>query len=338
MSRIWLAGTSALALVTVCAALARAEDISAKKILIKDNATDTTKRQVLVLSGDVGVQLIEADDPGMNGAAIHVYSTTDDFCANLPAGADWQNTGTLLKYKNATTKNSARIGDGKLLVKIKSGVTYSLADNGTQGDVNVQVQFGSGTRYCMRCSGNTKNDAKKFLGKNCVAAPCDAEPSPCLPSATTTSTSTSTSTSSTCPTPTTNTVKGSLVKTLGHFTYNLTPGVPGADSACNTNFAGTHACTLANLMAAPASDLTCLKDTTNMTVTSFWAIDPTNPNDLQQCVDDALNGSNQRWEYGTAHTPSRGELMTLDPATGALGTVQMSQQCNGSLNWVACCQ
>jgi len=337
MSRFWLAGTSALALVTVCVAFARAEDISAKKILIKDN-TDPTKRQVLVLSGDVGVQLIEADDPGVNGAAIHVYSTTDDFCANLPAGADWQNTGTLLKYKNATTKNSARIGDGKLLVKIKSGVTYSLADNGTQGDVNVQVQFGSGTRYCMRCSGNTKNDAKKFLGKNCVAAPCDAEPSPCLPSATTTSTSTSTSTSSTCPTPTTNTVKGSLVKTLGHFTYNLTPGVPGADSACNTNFAGTHACTLANLMAAPASDLTCLKDTTNMTVTSFWAIDPTNPNDLQQCVDDAFMGTNQRWEYGTAHTASRGELMTLDSTTGTLGTVQMSQQCNGSLNWVACCQ
>src|SRR6266404_1442983 len=87
MSRIWQAGTSALALVIVCAALARAADISAKKILIKDN-TDTTKRQVLVLSGDVGVQLIQADDPGMNGAAIHVYSTTDDFCASLPAGAD----------------------------------------------------------------------------------------------------------------------------------------------------------------------------------------------------------------------------------------------------------
>src|SRR5438445_300123 len=146
MSRIWLAGTSALALVTVCAALARAEDMSAK--------------------------------------------------------------------------NSARIGDGKLLVKIKSGVTYSLADNGTQGNVNVQVQFGNGTRYCMRCSGNTKNDASKFLGKDCVAAPCDAEPTPCIPSATTTSTSTSTSTSTTCPTPTGTVVKASLVKTLGHFTYN----------------------------------------------------------------------------------------------------------------------
>src|SRR6266705_5264619 len=128
MSRFWLAGTSALALVIVCAALARAADISAKKILIKDN-TDATKRQVLVLSGDVGVQLIQADDPGTNGAAIHVYSTTDDFCVNLPAGADWENTGSLLKYKNTTTKNSARIGDGKLLVKIKSGVTYSLADS-----------------------------------------------------------------------------------------------------------------------------------------------------------------------------------------------------------------
>ncbi len=192
MSNIRVVGISALAFVTVCAAAARAEDISAKKVSIKNNA-NPAKRQVQLKSIDADVQLSEADDPGANGASIHVYSATDDFCMVLPSGSDWQSTSSLWKYKNKATKNSAQIGDGKLAVKLKSGVTYTLADNGTQGNVNAQVQFGTaGTRYCMRCGGNTKDDAGKFIGKSCAATPCDVEPSTCDPSSTTTTTTTTT--------------------------------------------------------------------------------------------------------------------------------------------------
>ncbi len=341
MSKTWLATISTIALMTVSPAVAHAKDISAKKVSIKDNA-NPAKRQVAVQSTDAGVLLTEADDPGANGASLHVYSATDDFCAILPAGPSWKHTSSQWKYANKATKSAAHVGDGKLAFKIKSGVTYTLADNGTQGTVNVQVQFGSGTRYCMRCSAAKKDTAKKFLAKGCAAAACDPEPSVCNPSSTTT-TPTSTTTSSTsgtpCGTPTGQVLKGSLTATVGRFNYNLTLGLPGADAACNMHFPGTHACTYSNLQAAAAAcDLVGLKDTSNATVTSFWAIDSTAPA-LSQCVDDAMSGSNQNWEYGTAHTPSRGERVTLNNATGALGALETGVQCNiAGTNWVGCCQ
>src|SRR5438034_5193668 len=87
----------------------------------------------------------------------------------------------------------------------------------------------------------------------------------------TTTTTSTTTTSTTCPPPTGTVVKGSLTSTLGRFNYNAMLGLPGANSACNTNFPGSHACTLTELQGAPASDLACLKDTANNTVTSLWA-------------------------------------------------------------------
>src|SRR5437762_12975217 len=161
MSRIWVA----VAVVCVAAypAVSVAADISAKKISIKDNA-DPAKRQLQAASKDAGVQLSQADNPATNGAALHAYSATDDFCAVLPAGANWKSKNSVWKFSDKATKTSAQIGDGKLSVKMKSGVTYSLADNGTQGTVNVIVQFGTGTRYCMRCSAPKKDTAKKYLG------------------------------------------------------------------------------------------------------------------------------------------------------------------------------
>jgi hypothetical protein len=337
MWKIGLATTSALALVVAGAALVRADDISAKKLSIKDNA-NPAKRQIQVLSSDGGVTLSGADDPGTNGAAIHVYSATDDFCAILPAGAGWQHKNSGWKYKNKATKASAQVGDGKLSVKLKSGITYTLADNGTQGPVNVQVQFGTGTRYCMKCVTAKKNTAKKYQAKACAPASCDSEPSVCAAGSTTstTVTGTSTTTSSCSPGPGT-VLKGSLTATPGRFNYNLTLGLPGANAACNTNFPGTHACTHAELQNAQAAgDLTCLKDIGANTVTSFWAIDNSQP-PLQQCQDDVSSFKN--WEYATAHTSSRGQKVALNNATGVLGSRQSGLQCNTSGNsWVGCCQ
>ena len=91
MSKTWLATISAIALMTISPAFAHAKDISAKKVSIKDNA-NPAKRQVAVQSSDAGVLLTEADDPGTNGASLHVYSATDDFCAILAPGPDWKGT------------------------------------------------------------------------------------------------------------------------------------------------------------------------------------------------------------------------------------------------------
>src|SRR5690349_21217197 len=135
MSKVRLAAVSALAVVAACVSLARAADISAKKVYIKDS-TDPAKRQVAVQSADPGVTLAGADDPGTNGAALHLWSATDDFCAILPGGLNWKMKPTSWQYKNSTTKNAAQVKNGKLSFKIKSGVTYTLMDNGTQGTVN----------------------------------------------------------------------------------------------------------------------------------------------------------------------------------------------------------
>ncbi len=143
-------------------------------------------------------------------------------------------------------------------------------------------------------------------------------------------------------------LKGSLTQTFGRFNYNLTLGLPGANNACNTNFPGTHACTYAELQSAEANgDLDGLTDTASQTVTGFWAIDPAADPLTRQCHDDVtfpcpggICPPNHNWEYGTAHTPSRGQRVPLNNGTGALGSLIVNLQCNGVANksWVGCCQ
>jgi hypothetical protein len=154
----------------------------------------------------------------------------------------------------------------------------------------------------------------------------------------TTSTSTSTTTTSTLHVGVV--LLGALTATPGRFNYNATVGLPGANAACNSSFPGTHACTYAELQTAEGDgDLVGLKDVSNTTVNSFWAIDGSAP-PLQQCNDDApIIGSGLNWEYATAHTASRGNKVALTNGTGTLGALQVSVQCNlsGTSN-VGCCQ
>lgn len=311
------------------ASVAHAEDISAKKVQIKDNA-DTTKRQFQVSSGDIGVAYEEADLPGTRGAWVHIYSATDDQCIHLPGGPEWSDNGKVWKYKGAT-RNQAQIANGKLSVKLKSGVTLSLADNAAQGAVNVQVQFGDvGTRYCMKCSSPSKDDAKMFSAMNCAAGACDAEPTDCPAVGPTTTTTTIPTTTTTTLAPT-GIVRGALPTTTGRFNYNLVLGVPGADAACNTNFASTHACTYAELQSAVGDgSMAGLKDTGNNTVTALWAIDPLR-SAFDQCTVSVA------WDYQTAHTGHKADVVTLNNVTGTLNALQTAQAC-GLTRSVACCR
>lgn len=320
---------SAAMLATAFAGVARAENISATKVSIKDNA-DVAKRQFQAISGDAGIAYTDADSPGTKGAWIHIYSATDDQCVQLPAGSEWSDSGKAWKYKGAT-KNQAQVADGKLLLKLKSGVTISLADNGSQGAVNVQAVFGdAGSRFCMKCSSPTKDDAKGFSAMNCAAAACDAEPSACPPVAPPTTTTLPPPTTTTVP-PTPGVVRGALVPTNGRFNYNLVLGVPGANAACNTSFAGTHACTYAELQSAVGDgSMAGLKDTANNAVTSFWAIDP-----LRSAFDQCT--TSVAWDYQTAHTGHKADVVTLNNVTGTLNALQTSQPC-GLTHSVGCCQ
>jgi hypothetical protein len=318
-------GFAALAFVLLAGSArdAFADDLVTKKMLLKDN-TNAAKRQIQVLSTDPLVTYAGADSPGTKGASIHVYSGTDAYCLQLVAGAEWTDNGKFWKYKNSTTKNLAQIGNKKLSVKIKSGIPFTLLDDGEQGTVSVQAQFGElGTVYCMTCSGALKDQANLFLGKNCIAAPCPAEPSPCEPVPTTT-------TSTTMP-PAPGAVRGALTPTSGRFNYNLTLGIAGATAACHSSFPNSHPCSYQELQDAVAGgSMTGLKDTANTTVTSFWAIDPLR-SDFDQCT------VSVPWDYNTLHTGHKADTVSLDNPTGTLGTLQTGQAC-GASRWVACCQ
>ncbi len=320
-------GFVAAVFLVASASSALALDVAAKKISIKDNA-DVTKRQVQAQSSDDAILLTGADDPGANGAWVHVFSATDNYCALLPAGVEWSTNGKLWKYKNKVTKDSAQIGDGKLKLKLRNNVGFSLADNPSQGAVNVVVELGEfGTRYCMRCSGNKKDDSSKFIGTSCTATPCDVEPSVCDPFPTTTTT-TITTTTTTIPPGTE--LQGALAPTSGRFNFNLVLGVPGANAACNTNFPGTHACSISELQASEgAGDLDGLQDINANAVTSFWAIDPARDDDDQCTVSVA-------WDYNTAHTGQFADKVTLNNGTGELSSIASGVVC-GTTSWVGCC-
>jgi hypothetical protein len=140
--------------------------------------------------------------------------------------------------------------------------------------------------------------------------------------------------------------QGALTSTIGRFNYNLTVGLPGANAACNSNFPGSHACTLTELQAAESTgDLVGAQDIMGNTITSFWAIDPTANPLTTQCHDDVafpcpggICPPGHTWAYGTAHTPSRGQRVPLNNGAGTLGALQTNLQCNFSGNsWVGCC-
>jgi hypothetical protein len=179
-----------------------------------------------------------------------------------------------------------------------------------------------------------------------LAEDCDDDLLALLTNTTTTSTSTSspptTSTSSTSSTSTTlplGMVVGALAPpTKGRFNYNSMVGLPAVNAACPSQFPGSHPCTQAELAAAPAGDLMGLQDSAAATVTSLWAINNSAP-PLEQCQDDNAGGTLLNWEYGTAHTVSRGRKFALNNGTGVL-TGPTLEQCFllGTTSWVACCQ
>src|SRR5262249_42871090 len=182
MSRFLLAGIAVLGITGAYMPVAHAKDITTKTMILTDPVNKPTKRTAQVQSKDPTVLHADAGNPAANGAAIHLYSATDDFCAILPAtSTGWTDKKGQWKFTDKVTHNFAQLKDGLLTVRIKSNVTYWLADNGTQGTVNAQVQFGDGTRLCMKCTAPKKDDAKKYMAKDCVAAACDAEPSSCVP-------------------------------------------------------------------------------------------------------------------------------------------------------------
>ena len=364
----------ALTVTAVLASRAGAADqtVRGKNFLVKDPkpGVDASKRGIGVVATESASDDSLVGNPLANGATVEIIANgtnPTDQVFTLPAGAaapgvpGWKALGNPVAgymYKDAAGVNGSvktalikKAGNGAfiVIVNIKGAlgpgaqphITVLPPAPGTDGGMRFTIG-GGGDSYCAAFGGAAGGKVINAPAKGTpnklfkIVAPT-AEACPSAASTTTTTTTSSTTTTSTCPS-TPPSVRGALPATVGRFNFNAQLGLPGANAACNTNFACSQACTRQQLQAAPTSELAGLKDINTTTVTSFWAIDSTAPI-LQQCNDDAVGGSGLNWEYGTAHTASRGEQVTLNNGTGALGPVTMGIQCNiAGTSWVGCCQ
>lgn len=331
--------------------------ILGKLLLVKDPkpGVDPSKRGIIVFGKEAASPSSIVGDPLANGATVEIIAngtlpSTQTF--PMPAGAQgpggvpgWKALGNPIigySYKDSTGVNGpVKVA---LIKKTPSGIfMVKVLLNGALGAINVtppapgtdggmRFAITGGDTYCVTFGGTA--------GGKVTNAPGSGIPNKVFKIA---STGTSPTSETACPVfvpPVMGGVelKGALPPTVGRFNYNLVLGLPGANAACNSFFAGTHACEVSELQAAEsAGDLVGLTDTNSTPVTSFWAIDSTRPA-LLQCQDDVGGGSFLNWEYGTAHTASRGEKLPLNNGTGTLGALQTPLQCNltGS-SWVGCC-
>ena len=263
-------------------------------------------------------------------------------------------TGFVADIDPSATQSKCLVGKKKCVAKLLGSLLKCEATAQTPGkstetsacDTKATDKYTGGmdqTKGCFAkleakdptgCAPTGNSDTLKTDAINCRTALVALE----LSTTTTTTTTTTSTTTTTCPAGLPLAIEGALPKTPGRFNFNGQLGVPSADAACTAAFTCTHACTYQELQALAQTNgpLKGLQDTTAMTVAAFWAIDSTAP-PLQQCIDDTMGGSGLNWEYGTAHTPSRGELVALN-ADGTLGPLQMGQFCILSSGWVGCCQ
>jgi hypothetical protein len=132
-----------------------------------------------------------------------------------------------------------------------------------------------------------------------------------------------------------------LPSSTGLFNFTpAQPGIPGANTRCNVEFPGTHACTHADLLDAEAEgDLVGIQDTNSITVTSFWLIDSSHANTAQCNLNpgDVPATPGLHWQYATVHTGVGGERLALNNGTGDLGATTGGLICFQS-SWVGCCR
>lgn len=335
-------------------AIAADQIILGKSLLVTDPqpGVDATKRQIIVFGKELSSPDTLNGDPLAAGATVEVIangtaSSSQTF--SMPAGVfngawGWRALGNPTfgyLYKDLVGMNGPvklafikKVPAGHFLVKVLlkgslGAINVLPPASGTDGGMRFNIT--GGDSYCVNfggpAGGMVKNAPAMGIANKLFKV---------------VSTATAPTVEAGCPVLNGGgggvVLKGALPPTAGRFNYNLILGLPGANAACNSLFPGTHACDVSELQAAEtAGDLVGLLDTNNNPVTSFWAIDSMKP-PLLQCQDDIMGGSFLNWEYGTAHTASRGERLPLNNGTGTLGALQTPLQCNQSGNSnVGCC-
>src|SRR5437867_1181243 len=274
----------ALTVTAVLASRAGAADqtVRGKNFLVKDPkpGVDASKRGIGVVATESASNDSLVGNPLANGATVEIIANgtnPGDQVFTLPAGAagpgvpGWKALGNPVAgymYKDAAGVNGPvktalikKAGNGAfiVIVNIKGAlgpgaqphITVLPPAPGTDGGMRFTIG-GGGDSYCVAFGG--------AAGGKVINAPAKGTPNKLFkivaptaeacPSAASTTTTTTTTTTSTCPS-TPPSVRGALPPTVGRFNFNAQLGLPGANAACNTNFACSQACTIQQLQAAP---------------------------------------------------------------------------------------
>jgi hypothetical protein len=184
--------TSSTTVVTTSTTTTTAPELlTGKKLLLKENTSNPSKRKLTMLSKDAAVTLGDgpgsADDPTTNGGSVRLMSTVSaggaflfDVTYDLPASS-WKLLGKEDNPKGYKFKGSSAIK----MVMIKGGKLLKIVGKGTDtgfgttdpNPVNVELTLGAQT-YCLTYGGQTTfKEDKKYLAKDASAGTCPGSPS-----------------------------------------------------------------------------------------------------------------------------------------------------------------
>jgi hypothetical protein len=167
------------------------ENLTGKKLLLKENTSNPSKRKLVMLSKDASVTLGDgpgsADDPTVNGGSVRLMSTVStggaflfDVTYDLPAGS-WDTIGKAdnpkgYKFKGSSAIKTILIKAGKLLKIVGKGTNTGFGAT-DPNPVNVELTLGA-QDYCLTFGGQTTfKEEKKYVAKNASAGTCPASPS-----------------------------------------------------------------------------------------------------------------------------------------------------------------
>src|SRR5262249_54816922 len=174
----------AAALSAVLGTPASGANVSAKKMLIKDNAVGG-KQQLQYLSVDQSILATDGYGNAVDsGVALQVVSegALIDHCLQIPAGGCTLTGGSSdqLRCRSANGKDKVQIKPGKASAKFKGSIGYELDALVSQVPLVMILRAGNAT-YCSVCGNGGSDlvkkdgsDGRQVLVKTCDPTPCPA--------------------------------------------------------------------------------------------------------------------------------------------------------------------
>ena len=166
-----LSGLAKLGITHLTAADGIVGPLEGSQLVVKDNASDATKRKIVATLKDLQIATPAAgaaNDPTVAGATVRLSNpgTGESDTIALPPGPSWKAKGKPpgakgYRYSGPGACSSLKIIPGKILKLSCSGkkgaIGFSL-DEASQGELEISVQLGAGRSQCARFGGDVTLD------------------------------------------------------------------------------------------------------------------------------------------------------------------------------------